>query len=165
MILALLGATGVAAGSANQRVLARPIYTGGGLNAVTQPRPTNCGGYVVTRVRYSGILTTPHSRLDGRVTLAMRFVTDAARRNGFATGQLEIRSGRRLKAKGNLRAVISQGVNVNGILTGRLMRPRGLLIANVSLLLVGTNYIGAQLNVGLSQTRNSAVAYSPLPKC
>jgi hypothetical protein len=162
----LVAGTGAAAGSAKQRALASPIYSGSFLNATANPIVRQCGGYTVTSSRLEGPSTSPYPRLQGRVTLTARFAITGASRTGFANGQLRIRDRRgRLKARAKFEAVIYRGLTVNGIVTGRLMRPSARLIANVSLFFSSVAYTGGIFNLGLNQAQNSAVAYSPLPKC
>jgi hypothetical protein len=165
-IVALVAGSGAAAGSANQRALASPVYSGSGLNAIAQPSVTQCRGYTVTRARYRGSSTSPLPRLQGTVTLNARLATSGARRDGFATGDLTLRDARgRVRAKAKLHGVISEGRNVNGILIGRLMRPSARLLANVSLFFSDFRYTFAAFSLGLNQGQNSAVAYSPLRNC
>jgi hypothetical protein len=156
-------ATSAAAGSARQRESTSVFYLSSGLNATAKPRQRHCGGYVITDVTLRGASTTPNPRLQGTVRLTARFVM-AANRNGFATGQFTLRDRRgRLKARAKLSAVIYRGTSVNGILTGRLMRPSAHLLANVTLFFSFNDFSGGILTLGLNQGQNSAIAYS-LPR-
>ncbi|MBD0329567.1 MAG: hypothetical protein ICV64_05635 [Thermoleophilia bacterium] len=160
----LFTGTAVAAGSAQRAADARAIYSAFDLNARESPRTTRCGAYTVTRATYTGRASSPDPRLAGRVTYVGRVVTNG-RGAGFASGSLTFRDRRnRIRMRGTLRAVVSQGNSVHGIVTGRLRRPNALLLANISLFF-HPNYSFAGVRLGLQTAPNSAVAYSALGRC
>ncbi len=163
--LSLVSATAIGAASFERRAAATPLYSAFSVVAQRRPAIVRCGGYRITRATYTGRATSPDPRLAGRVTLRAQLITNPATGDGVARGVLTIRNPRRrLRARANLAGVIVRHVNVNGILSGRLVRPNALLLANVTLFF-DPRLRFAGVRVGLNTGENSAVAYRRLRSC
>jgi len=144
---------------------AQPIYAAFAMVANGKLTTKRCGGYTITSGAYGGNSTSPDQRMAGRVAFAGRVAVNSSGSSGVATGQFVIRDRqRRIRMRANLRGVVTNKVVVNGIVTGTLSRPQGLLMANVTIVFDEVLRFGA-VRLGLESGLNSGVAYPPVPNC
>jgi hypothetical protein len=161
--LALLVPTGLAAAS-RLGTGAQSIYAAFPLVSQGAPKRHRCSATIVTKATYKGSSTSPDPRLAGRATLTAELGVNPATGYGYANGTLVLRDARKhVRLTGKLVGVVSQATTVNGIVSGRIMSPNALLIANLTIVF-NENYTFAAVRMGVESGSNSAVAYLA-PRC
>jgi hypothetical protein len=154
--------------SASSRSLAtgpQPIYSAFSLLKAGKLTTRRCGAYTVTRGTYTGRSASPDARLAGVVTYAGRIALTRDSTSGIASGTMTLRDSRgRVRMRAAVSGVVTQSSVVNGLVTGRLMSPAAMFLANVTM--VFDDELGfAAVRLGLESGQNSAVAYPAVPKC
>jgi hypothetical protein len=143
----------------------QPIYAAFSLLKQGKPTTRRCGTYRITRGTYTGRSASPDPRLAGRVTYTGRIALSSGSTSGVASGTMTLRDSRnRIRMRANVSGVVTQSTTVNGLVTGSLMRPSALLLANVTI--VFDEELGfAAVRLGLENGANSGVAYPAIPNC
>ena len=161
----MLAVTSIAAAVPQRAETARPVYSAFSVTASRAPAKVRCGPYTVSRATYVGRATSPDPRLAGTATLRAKLATNGARGDGVLTGVLTIRDRRRkVRMRATVNGVVYRHVSVTGILTGRLMSPNALFLANVTMFF-DPRLRFAGVRVGLNSGQNWGVAYSRVPRC
>lgn len=143
----------------------QPIYAAFSLLKQGKLTMRRCGAYSVTTGTYTGRSSSPDPRLAGSVTYTGRIAIQPGGTTGVVTGTLTIRdSARNVRMRSTVSGVITERSSVNGVVTGSLVNPAALLLANVTMIF--DDELGfAHVLLGLESGKNSAIAYPAIPKC
>ena len=163
-MLGLVLVTGVAAAAPSREVGPGVIYAAFSLIPDGRLAIKRCGPYTVWAGTYRASSVSADARLAGTATFAGRIAIDPRTELGFTRGTLRVRDRRRvLRLNATIAGVNSNRSTMNGIVVGSLFRPNALLLANVTIQF-NENFTFGAVRLGLEDGRNSAVAYSPLPR-
>jgi hypothetical protein len=163
LLLALPNGLGAAVG--RTQAGPQPIYAAFSLLKVGKLRMQRCGAYSVTTGTYTGRSASPDPRMAGVVTWVGRIVLYPSGSTGVVTGALTIRdSGRTVRMRSGVSGVITNRSTVNGIVSGSLVGPGALLLANLTM--VFDEELGfAAVRLGFESGQNSGISYPTVPKC
>lgn len=143
----------------------QPIYSAFSLIKSGKLSQRRCGSYTVIRGTYTGRAASGDPRLAGNVTFVARIALMRGNETGIASGTVTVRdSRRRVRMRATISGVVTQRTVVNGLVSGTLMIPSSLILANVTM--VFDDELGfAAVRLGLESGANSAVAYPAVPNC
>jgi hypothetical protein len=162
-LLVVLLTTGMAAAASRREQGPGVIYAAFSVLKSGKAGSKRCAGYTVYEGAYTGMSASPDPRLAGRATLDVRIALDPRTGLGITRGTLKIRDrARRTRLSAVVQGVNSNSSTVNGIVSGNLVGPNALLLANVTMVF-NENFTFGVVRLGLEDGRNSAVAYSALP--
>jgi hypothetical protein len=163
--LLIAAPVGLSASSRSLVTGPQPIYSAFSLLKTGKLTTRRCGAFSVAHGTYTGRSASPDPRLAGVVTYVGRIALTRASTSGIAWGTMTLRdSRRRVRMRATVSGVVTQSSVVNGLVTGTLMAPAALLLANVTM--VFDDELGfAAVRLGLDSGLNSAVAYPAVPKC
>ena len=165
MLAALLPA-GVAAATPTADVKGpEPIYSAFTLVKQGQGRVRSCGRYQIITATYVGTAVSPDARMAGSARYTSRLVAIKGRPTGIGSGALTIHDDRRrLRHRTTLTGVLTQGMVVNGLVSGNVYGPNERILANVTIHFDPTRF-RATFRIGLEGGANSGVAYPAVPRC
>ena len=165
LCLLLVAPATLSAAAATRTASPQPIYAAFSLIKNGNLRRERCGSYSVTYGTYTGRSASPDPRLAGAVRYVGRIAVQRGGSTGIATGTISIRDGGgRTRTRAGVTGVVTQGGVVNGLVSGSVRAPAARLLANVTM--VFDERLGfAAVRLGLESGANTAVAYSPLPRC
>ena len=121
----------------------------------------------ITNAVWRGSSTSAETRLAGNVTIATRTVVNETTGDGWLTGTwrsagtVSMQPGLRGRPRshGNLRGVIDNGNQVDGLVTGEVRAPYGRLLGNWSATIVGNSIAGEIGSDAPVAPDNSALIY------
>jgi hypothetical protein len=142
-----------------------PIYSAFTLVKQGPGRTQRCGRYQITTATYTGTAISPDARMAGTARYTSRLATLRGRPTGVGSGTLTIHDERRrLRHRTRLTGVLTNGVVVNGLVSGNLYGPNDLILANVTIHFDDKRF-RATFRIGLEGGANSGVAYPAGPRC
>jgi hypothetical protein len=163
LLLALPNGLGAAVG--RTQAGPQPIYSAFSLLKVGKLRMQRCGAYSVTTGTFTGRSASPDPRMAGVVTYVGRIALYPGGSTGAVSGTLTIRdSNRTVRMRSTVSGVITNRSAVNGIVTGSLVGPAALLLANLTMVF-DEEFGFAAVRLGFESGQNSGIAYPTVPKC
>jgi hypothetical protein len=165
VVLLLALPNGLGAAVERTKASPQPIYAAFSLLKAGKLRSQRCGGYSITFGTYTGRSASPDPRLAGVVTYVGQIALYPGGSTGVVSGTLTIRdSTRTLRMRSTVSGVITNRSAVNGMVTGSLVGPAALLLANMTM--VFDDELGfAAVRLGFESGQNSGIAYPVIPKC